>query len=61
MLTTLILLQLNLPPIELKAETGKDRKYYLKAMQKADEGEISLLESLINNALSESLERIKKS
>lgn len=28
MLTTLILLSLNLPPIELEAETGKDRKRY---------------------------------
>lgn len=61
MLTALILLQLNLPPIELKAETGKDRRRYLDAMQKADEGNFSLLESLINNALSESLEQIKKS
>lgn len=59
-LTTLILLQLNLPPIELKAEAGKDRIRYLKAMQKADEGNFSFLETLINNALSESLEKIKQ-
>ena len=60
-LTTFILLQLKLPPIELKAETGRDRRRYLDAMQKADKGTFSLLESLIDNALSESLERIKKS
>ena len=60
MLTTLILLQLNLPPIELKAETGADRKRYLRSMQKADEGNYSFLETLINSALLESLEKIKK-
>lgn len=59
MLTTLILLQLNLPPIEVKAETGQDRKQYLKAMQRADEGNFNPLERLINNALSESLVKIK--
>lgn len=45
MLTTLILFQLNLPPIELKAETGEDRKRYLKAMQEADDRGFSSLES----------------
>lgn len=60
MLTTLILLSLTLPPIEIKAETKEDRKRYLKAMQQADENDFTLLETLINNALSESLEQIKK-
>lgn len=60
MLTTLVLLYFNLPPIELKAETGKDRSRYLKAMRKGDEGNLTLLETLINKALSESLEKIKK-
>ena len=60
MLTTLILLKLTLPPIELKAESGLDRKKYLRAMQKGDEGDLTLLENLINTALSESLEKIKK-
>lgn len=58
-LTTFILLSLNLPPIELKAETGKDRKQYLKAMRKGDEEDLTLLETLINQALSESLEKFK--
>lgn len=60
MLTAFILLQLNLPPIELKAETGEDRTRYLKAMQKADEGNFSFLETLINSALFESLEKVEK-
>lgn len=59
MLTSFILLKLNLPPIELKAETGEDRKRYLKAMQKGDDGDLTFLETLINNALSESLEKIR--
>lgn len=41
MLTTLVSLSLNLPPIELQAETGEDRKRYLKAMQKGDEGNLT--------------------
>ena len=46
----------HLPPIELKADTGEDRKQYLTAMQQADQGELSLLEKLIGQALSEVLE-----
>ena len=55
MLTLLILLNLGLPPIEIKAETGTDRKRYLKAMYAADEGNYANLETLISKALSESL------
>ena len=55
MLTVLILLSLNLPPIEIKANTGWDRKIYLKAMYSADEGDYSRLEKLISKALNESL------
>ncbi len=55
MLTVLILLSLGLPPIEIKAETGRDRKNYLEAMYAADEGDFSKLERLIGNALNESL------
>ena len=60
MLTILILLRLGLPPIELKSETEPDRRSYLTAMQKADDGDFSLLEKLISQALNESLESIKK-
>lgn len=56
MLTILILLKLNLPPIELRAQKETDRKQYLTAMQKADKGDYSLLEQLIGNALSEMLQ-----
>lgn len=60
MLTIFILLKLNLPPIEIKAETGKDRRRYIEAMQQADSGDYSLLETLIGQALSETLKKFQK-
>lgn len=60
MLTIFLLLRLNLPPIELQADTGEDRKRYLFAMQQADEGDFSYLEKLISQALPESFERVEK-
>ena len=56
MLTIFILLQLDLPPLELKGEEEEDRKQYLNAMQKADEGDYFLLEQLIGEALAETLQ-----
>jgi len=55
MLTTLILLNLNLPAIEIKAGSGEDRKRYLEAMYTADEGDYEKLHNLISQALNESL------
>ena len=43
----LILLKLNLPAIEIKANLGSDRKKYLESMYSADEGDYSKLETLI--------------
>ncbi len=60
MLTTLILLTLNLPPIEIKAESGRDRENYLEAMYAADEGDYKNLEGLISQALNESLVKSNK-
>lgn len=60
MLTILILLFFNMPPIELKAETEADRKLYILAMQQADEGNLNLLEKIISQALAESLKRVRK-
>lgn len=58
MLTILVLMILNLPPIEIGAGTGGDRKRYLEAMYAADEGNYQKLESLISKALRESLIKI---
>ncbi len=57
MLTALILVNLGLPPTEIKAETGKDRKRYIKSMQLADNGNYKLLETLLLQALTEALKR----
>ena len=58
MLTTFILLEIGLPPIEIKADTKQDRDKYLQAMYSADEGDLTKLESLIKQALDESLSNI---
>ncbi|MCJ7740208.1 Fic family protein [Candidatus Microgenomates bacterium] len=60
MLTILLLLKLNLPPVEIKAEKRLDRKLYITAMQKGDKGDLSLLENIIGQALFEGLERLSK-
>lgn len=60
MLTLLILLTLNLPPIEFRADTNTDRKRYILAMRDADAGNYSTLETLISHALRETLEKFRK-
>jgi Fic family protein len=60
MLTILVLLKLNLPPIEIKADTETDRKNYILAMQEADNGNYSKLEVLISDSLFEMLEKFQK-
>jgi len=57
MLTIVILLKLNLPPIEVKADTRLDRKKYLESMYAADNDDLSKLEKLIGDALSDSLSK----
>lgn len=54
-LTNLLALNLGLPIIAIKAETGRDRQYYVEAMKSADQHDHSKLEELIANALKESL------
>lgn len=56
MLTILILLKLNLPPMEIKIEKPRDRQNYLFAMQKADDGSYIQLEKLLGQALTEALQ-----
>lgn len=58
MLTTLILLKLKLPAIEIQVETENDRQKYLQAMQLGDKGNLMELEKLIGEALTESLSKI---
>lgn len=58
LLTNVLLINLNLPPIELKVETKTGRQKYIKALQEADKGSFEKLETLINAALKESIEYI---
>lgn len=55
MFTSFILIKLNLPIIEIKVKSNKDRQKYIKALQKADEGYIEKLEKLVEESLTESL------
>ena len=55
MFTSYILMRLNLPIIEINTEKSKDRKDYIKALQKADEGDYQDLENIISKALNESM------
>ncbi len=56
LLTVLLLLTLGLPPVEIKVATEKDRTQYLAAMQQGDDGDVSLLERLISDALAVGLD-----
>lgn len=58
LLTNLLVLNLGLPIMEIKAETGRDRNKYIKSMKAADQHDYSKLEKLITNALRESLEKV---
>lgn len=58
LLTNTILLNLNLPPIELKIETKNGRKRYVSALQKADKGELTALEKIIKAAFLEATKKL---
>lgn len=58
LLTNLLALNVGLPILTIKAETGKDRERYIKAMKAADKQDYSRLEELIAKALKESLESL---
>lgn len=58
LLNNLILLNLNLPPFELKVETKLGRKRYIKALQEADVGNYIQLNIIIKKALQESAQKI---
>lgn len=59
LLTNLLLLNLDLPIIEIKADTKEDRKRYIKAMKEADKGNLTKLEYLLAQALKENLENLE--
>lgn len=56
LLTNVILLNLDLPPIELKVETKIGRKKYIQALKNADNGDYLSLEKIIKEAIEETTE-----
>ena len=58
LLTNLLMLNLGLPILEIKADTEKDRECYVEAMKAADEHDPTKLEELITNLLKETLEKV---
>lgn len=57
MLTSYILMRLNLPIIEIRMEKNQERKAYIGALQKADVGDYQDLEEILSIALNESLKK----
>ncbi|MFA6973692.1 MAG: Fic family protein [Parcubacteria group bacterium] len=55
LLNNIILLKINLPPIELKVETASGRNKYVKALQLADDHNYLKLEKIIEEAIEESI------
>lgn len=58
LLINVILLNLNLPPIELKVDTKNGRRKYISALKKADKGDDSALAELIQEAIEETSKEI---
>ncbi len=58
LLINIILLNLNLPPIELKIETKNGRKKYIEALKLADNNDYSKLKKIIKLAIIEAIEEI---
>lgn len=59
LLNNIILLSLNLPPIELRVETKIGRKKYIESLEKADRGDYSGLEKIIRSAIEEAIREIE--
>jgi cell filamentation protein len=59
LLNNVILLNQNLPPMELKIETSKARQKYVRALKHADQGDYRGLKQLIEQSFIEAIEQIK--
>lgn len=55
--TNYILMRAGLPIIEIKVDNEGDRKSYITALQKADDGDYTEIENIIAESLSESLQQ----
>lgn len=59
LLINIILLKLNLPPIEMKVETEAGRNGYIEALQYADNEDNSKLQEIILNAIKEAAKALE--
>lgn len=59
LLINIILLDLDLPPIELKVETPVGRRRYVRSLATADKGDETDLQKLIREALEETARELK--
>jgi len=60
LLINIVLLNLDLPPSELKVETESGRKKYVASLQDADIGDYVKLEKIINAAIQESIKELEE-
>lgn len=58
LLNNIILLNLNLPPIELKIETDAGRNKYIEALKSADNQNYLKLEKIVRSAIEESIQEL---
>lgn len=58
LLINVVLLNLNLPPVELHIEMRAGRRRYVQALQAGDRGDYTLIQKIIRSALEESARRI---
>lgn len=58
LLINIILIKLDLPPIELKVETPTGRQKYVRSLQQADQGDYTKLEVLIKTAINETVREL---
>jgi Fic family protein len=60
LLNNVILLSLNLPPINLNVDTKANRSKYIDALQYADSHDYSRLERIMKSAIVKAIENLKK-
>ena len=58
LLINIILIKLDLPPIELKVETTTGRKKYVRSLHQADQGDYTELKILIRAAINETVREL---
>lgn len=58
LLINMILLNLDLPPIELQVETTARRKKYIQALKAADKGDYQLLKNIVRASMKEAAQSI---